>query len=483
MAATAPPNGSRHGYDYQFLKTPPDTLICTICLLPSKEPYLSECCGHTFCKSCLEGSKKFSNICPMCRSKDFKAIFNKQADRVIRSLHVFCTNKEQGCKWYGEVNYITSHLGNCLREVVSCPNDCGESLQRLSLTIHVEMMCPHRRVNCRYCNDEGECQFIEGQHKKKCCKFPIQCPNKCEIKSICRDEVEEHREVCPLEIIQCDYHIIGCKVKMARKDTNTHKREAMEDHLSLSINELMETKMNLKSTQSNLKCEIEKSKEALTQKIVLVENHLSSANKQLKEAKRAKDKLLQKLTTTEKELNITKQQLAATCHNLTKAVELERKPQQNTQPKEEGPWLTSLHNRASKLSSGDQVLPLVVKMTEFTKHMGTNWLSKPFYNDPSKECKLQLQVSAAPLLGYTYMSVSLVVDHKQSKQQSDKLVVKLLNQVGDSEHYAGGNLFQFGVSNIIWQNQCFITYENLHKKTATYQYLKDDTLFFEVLKS
>ena len=73
------------------------------------------------------------------------------------------------------------------------------------------------------------------------------------------------------------------------------------------------------------------------------------------------------------------------------------------------------------------------------------------------------QVSAAPLLGYTYMSVSLVVDHKQSKQQSDKLVVKLLNQVSDSEHYAGGNLFQFAVSNIInWQNQMF----HLHKKTV-----------------
>ena len=121
-------------------------------------------------------------------------------------------------------------------------------------------------------------------------------------------------------------------------------------------------------------------------------------------------------------------------------------------------------------------------MTEFTKHMSTKWLSKPFYN-PSKECKLQLQVSAAPVFGYTYMSVSLIVDHKQSKQQSDKLVVKLLNQVSNSEYHVGGNIFQFAISDIIWQNQCFITYENLHKKTATYQYLKDDTLFFEVLKS
>ena len=156
MAATASPNGSRHGYDYQFLKTPPDTLICTICLLPSKKPCLSECCGHTFCKPCLEGSKKVIDTCPVCRSEDFKTIFNKQADRVIRSLHVFCTNKERGCKWYGEVNYITHHLADCLHEVVCCPNDCGDSLQRLNLTMHVEMECPRHRVNCQYCNDVGE---------------------------------------------------------------------------------------------------------------------------------------------------------------------------------------------------------------------------------------------------------------------------------------------------------------------------------------
>ena len=83
MAAIASPRDSRGGYDYQFVKTPADTLICTVCFLPSKEPCLSECCGHTFCKSCLEGSKKLSNICPVCRSEDFKVIFNKQADRVI----------------------------------------------------------------------------------------------------------------------------------------------------------------------------------------------------------------------------------------------------------------------------------------------------------------------------------------------------------------------------------------------------------------
>ena len=269
MAARAPPNENGGGYDYEFVKTPFDDLICTVCFLPSKEPHLSACCGHTFCKSCLEGSKKFSNICPVCRREIFAAIFNKQADRAIRSLQLFCTNKKQGCEWQGEVNDINKHLDNCLFQAVCCPNDCGESLQRQYVTSHVETECPHRTVSCQYCNDVGEYQFIEGQHKEECPKFPVQCPNECEIESIHRDEVEEHREVCPLEIIQCDYHVVGCDVKMARKDMNTHKQEKIEVHLSLSINELMETREQFQFTQNNFKHEVEKTKDDLTQQLVL----------------------------------------------------------------------------------------------------------------------------------------------------------------------------------------------------------------------
>ena len=503
MATRALPSGG--GYDYQFVKTPSDMLICTVCFLPSKQPYLSECCGHTFCKSCLEGSKKFSNICPICRSENFKAMFNKQADRVIRSLHVFCINKEQGCKWQGEVNNITNHHGNCLFRIVYCPNDCGKFLQQQYLIIHVENECPRRRVHCQYCNDVGEYQFIGGQHKEECLKFPIQCPNKCEIKSIYRDEIEEHREICPLEIVQCDYHVVGCKVKTTRKDMKVHKQEMMEVHLSLSINELIETKTQLKN---KVKHEVENTKreivKTLKQQLVQTEKNLTAkltASQQ--EAKRTKDQLLQKLGATKKELNTTKQQLATTCQNLTKehttlaastdkalaemesrfqakitAAEnriagLENKLQQKTQLIEGifGPWLTSLLYRASKLSSGDQVVPVVVKMTEFTKHVRSKWLSKPFYNNCNKECELQLEVATEFYMHNYYVSLTLIVDYKESKQSTDRFIVHLLNQISDSEHHVGKNY------------QYFISHQCLYKKTDTCQYLKDDTLFFEVLKS
>ena len=313
MAARAPPTGSAGGYDYQFVNTPSDTLMCTVCFLPSKQPCLSECCGHTFCKSCLEGSKKFSKICPVCRSEEFATIFNKQADRVIRSLHIFCTNKEQGCEWQGEVNDINGHLGNCLFQDIHCPNECGECLQRQHLTDHVKTECPRRTVSCQYCNNVGEYQFIEDQHKEECPKFPVQCPNECEIKSLHRDEVEEHKKVCPLEKTQCDYHVVGCKVKMARKDMNTHKQEMMEVHLSLSINELMETKMKLKSAQNNLKREVEKTKvhnDDLAQQLVWHKARLADIEQQLiASQKKTKDGLTQRIALVEVNCSSTSKQL------------------------------------------------------------------------------------------------------------------------------------------------------------------------------
>ena len=60
------------------------------------------CCGHVFCKSCLDGMKEVKsmvfNICPVCRDEDFVTFPNKQIDKEVKSLHVYCTNKGRGCE-------------------------------------------------------------------------------------------------------------------------------------------------------------------------------------------------------------------------------------------------------------------------------------------------------------------------------------------------------------------------------------------------
>ena len=98
-------------------------------------------------------------------------------------------------------------------------------IERRYLTSHVEVECPRLKVNCQYCHDTGEHQFIEGQHKEECPKLPLPCPNKCEVGSVPREDMEAHRKECPLEMIQCEYHNVGCEVRMARKDQEWHRNE------------------------------------------------------------------------------------------------------------------------------------------------------------------------------------------------------------------------------------------------------------------
>jgi len=217
---------STGGYDYQFVETPPDKLICKICQFPSREPFLSECCGHTFCKSCIDYAKKatlyYPFLCPVCRSENFPLFRNKQNERDIKSLYVFCSNKERGCEWQGELNNINDHLKNndgCPFEEVACSNNCENVLQRKFLNGHLINDCPRRKSDCQYCHITDEFRYIEGSHMEKCPKYPLPCPNDCGISDIPREGVDDHQKLCPLEEVECSNH---CGVSMQRQYLQGH---------------------------------------------------------------------------------------------------------------------------------------------------------------------------------------------------------------------------------------------------------------------
>ena len=262
MATTrATPINNRGGYDYSFVHTPPDELVCKICHHPSREPYLSVCCGHTFCKTCLEGAKQVSdassvvNSCPVCRTEKYTTFPNRQNERAIKNLHVFCINKSKGCDWQDEMNKLNGHLENsdgCAFEEVICSNGCGLSLQRQKLREHIDTECPRFNITCQHCKATGERQFITGQnlsqnlHKEQCPKYVLPCPNECE-KKVLRENIDAHKADCPLEMIQCNYYEMGCEDSMARKDQAEHDKEKMENHLFLVKSEYLRTKSKLNS--------------------------------------------------------------------------------------------------------------------------------------------------------------------------------------------------------------------------------------------
>ena len=130
------------GYEGEFTTEVPDRLVCKICHLPSRDPHLSVCCGHIFCKSCVDGVKNSSHTdCPMCRNEEFSSFLNKQADREIKGLTTYCSNNAAGCTWKGNVRGIVTHGKMCKYEEVECEYrsiGCTKKMCRKDLKEHIK---------------------------------------------------------------------------------------------------------------------------------------------------------------------------------------------------------------------------------------------------------------------------------------------------------------------------------------------------------
>ena len=453
MAIATP--GEIGGYEYKFVETPHDRFFCKICIHPCRDPYLSGCCGHNFCKSCIDNARKIAGTCPFCRDEEFSKLPNKQADREIRSLDVMCTNKERGCEWQGELCDINTHLGNsdgCQFEDIRCSNECGKMLQRQYLISHVENECPHRKVDCQYCHITGEHQFIEGEHKEQCPKLPLPCPNKCEVGNVPHEDMEAHRKECPLEMVLCEYHNVGCGEKMMRKRKREHEQEEMEEHLLL-------TKFKLANTEASL---------------VSTEAKLASAETKLGK-------------------------LEVLVHRLINATG------SSSRLIESAHWSSHLTTMATKYDLSTQICPVILKMllkfSEDTKRADCYYYSDPFYSDNKgyKMCLCVYPTSADDGKG-THLSafVSLMkgpYDDKLTWPLRGKFEVKLLNQISDCEYHSMIVTYDDKTPNDIasrftddtgtndgWGYPMFILNKDLHKVTPTFQYLKDDCIFLQVSK-
>ena len=446
--ATATPGG----YGYGFVHTLHDRFICKICHLPSRDPYLSVCCGHLFCKSCLDekSSTDTNAVCPICHDEEFKTFPNKAIDRDVKGLHIYCTNKEKGCEWQGELNDINNHLENsdgCQFEEVKCSNECGNMIRRQYLSCHLEMLCPRRKVNCQYCHETGEHQFITVHHKKHC--HPLFCPNKCKVGSVPREDMEAHRKECPLEMIQCEYHNVGCEVRIFRKDQEKHDDEKMKEHM------------------------------------MMTKHSISGLND-------AQHQFMNTLVDTKAQITTAIKQVV----NLTVLMNARLSP--NTSPPDIRSHL--LDSSVMIFKFGIPPCPVIIKIPEFDskKKDEVEWYSDSFYSH-NKGYKMCLRVDAA---GHgkakgTHLSVFLHLmkgphDDELTWPLRGKFEIKLLNQISDTLHYQMTLIYdhKFPGDRVTEGNKAidgqgspqFISNEDLCKAIPVRQFLKGDCLFFRVTK-
>lgn len=278
------------GYHFEFVSDPPEYVCCTICHLPSRDPHLSDCCGHLFCLSCLQERIKsaYQVTCPNSKCptpRSFKTFRNKQVERAVRDLRVFCTNKSKGCNWQDKMGDIGFHLSrNCQFEDVECPNQCGEVLQRQNYSRHVVNECKNRNIKCQYCRAEGQQFFIQDEHKKLCPKLPVSCPNGCKIPGLLQEELAPHREKCPLEVILCEFSSEGCTEKITRQHQLQHNKENVEKHLTLAKSALVKVKLREKDVQDlpTVKQDLGQKVEVIKQEFIRkLDSELSNIKKEL----------------------------------------------------------------------------------------------------------------------------------------------------------------------------------------------------------
>ena len=174
----------------------------------------------------------------MCRKESFSAFAHREADRQIKALKVNCPNVKDGCGWTGELASIVGHKPH--QRCRKC-DKCNDVIHYSN--IHLPTNCP---CYCPHCDTTADREVISSEHKEKCHRFPLRCPNNCGQNNIPQDSMNNHKKVCPLEMVQCEYQ---CGARIVRNKVEKHNQEKLNEHIELTRGVLrkLEAKQNVRS--------------------------------------------------------------------------------------------------------------------------------------------------------------------------------------------------------------------------------------------
>ena len=256
------------GYDCKFAgpRAPPDELetTCPICMLILREPHQVQCCGKIYCQSCITTALSGGKPCPTCKTERPRHWLDKNTKQKLSGLRVFCPHRAEdagdgiatgrgrkkrqtsGCDWKGELCSLDKHVNanprpeerfkGCHYTLLDC-GFCQEAIPRQKLRAHQQNECPERPYVCRYCSHKDSYSKVTNEHSPNCPKEPIPCQH---CNKLCeRQEIDDHITTkCKLVKVPCDFSIVGCEVKLTRKEVAPHLKEAIESHVTLLHNYL-----------------------------------------------------------------------------------------------------------------------------------------------------------------------------------------------------------------------------------------------------
>lgn len=234
------------GYDCTFVEKLENLQTeCSVCLCVLRDPHLVACCGYRFCQTCVDRVKETKKPCPLCNSKLTTVVPDKQLQRQLNSFRVYCSNKDEGCDWIGELREFEQHLNadvkcesenrlkGCKFTSLACEH-CNKKFQRQKVIEHEKDDCELRPFSCDYCNDYSSTyQDVVMNHWPVCECRPVPCSNECGVYPERKNLKHHIDEECPRTIIHCDFDYAGCKVKLPRENMPQHVAENLASHISM----------------------------------------------------------------------------------------------------------------------------------------------------------------------------------------------------------------------------------------------------------
>ena len=510
------------GYPCEFVEPPPTLLQseCSICLQILCQPHLISCCGHNFCKMCIDQVMEKSRPCPLCNEETFTVLHNKGLQRSLNELSVYCSNRKLGCEWKGHLGQYEQHMNEdpaepelqllgCPYVEVECKHGCGGRIRRGVIAEHQNEQCPQRPFCCAYCREYDSIHAdVVYRHWPVCKKYPMTCPNHCTVYAIERENMKEHLEHdCPRQKVSCEFTFAGCEVELPREELDNHLESNQVEHMTMlaEVNQRMaddlaekdeqiaklsedvsakiaaaqaETKQeiqSLRSENSMLKQELAELKSNMASMVatltVTIEQIRNDQMQQKKEVKETNEKADHKITNLEKNVDQTKKDLSQQCFSIQSYIGL---------------------------------FPVEFVMTNFEhlRESGSDWQSVPFYShlEGYRLC-LVVNPNGVSNIEGSYVSVYACLmqgefDDRLKWPFRGAITIQLLNQLDDRIPATGTIRFTENTpsrytSRVLnsekaekgWGLLKFIRYEELHyNNVKNRQFLKDDCLRFRVTK-
>ena len=187
----------------------------------------------------IENYKDKKIICNLNGQHFFENMrLDKEASNILKQIIgnyiVFCLNSK--CNWEGKLSKLKNHLINeCKFQVMKCPNKgCEMILLKKDLNSHL-VQCLYDsdilKINCNFCKNEIKKIDIEN-HFEICPEVIIECDKKCG-KKIKRKDIKSHMSECKENLIKCKYWEYGCKKKIKIKYIQDHENLEIYNHYNL----------------------------------------------------------------------------------------------------------------------------------------------------------------------------------------------------------------------------------------------------------